>query len=185
TNVVVGDGTAQRSLVTQIRVAFDQHVTLPANAADAFRLTRQGDGAAVNLTAAVDDIGAGTVVTLTFTGGAVDPSLLNNPSLADGRYPLTVAAGQVGGPNGALDGDGDGAAGGDFVLAGDPAANGLFRLFGDADGNGVVDALDLFRFRQAFGTTTFLTLSPFDFDGSGTVDALDLFRFRTRFGTGV
>jgi hypothetical protein len=122
---------------------------------------------------------------LTFTGGAVDPSLLNNPSLADGRYTLTVAAGQVGGPNGALDGDGNGAGGDNFALAGDPAANGLFRLFGDADGNGTVDALDLFRFRQVFGTTTFFTLSPFDFDGNGTVDALDLFQFRRRFGTGV
>jgi hypothetical protein len=115
----------------------------------------------------------------------VDPSLLNNPSLADGRYTLTVAAGQVGGPNGLLDGDGDGAAGGDFVLAGDPAANGLFRLFGDSDGNGTVDALDLLRLRTSFGKTSadpgFLTY--FDFDGSGAIDALDLLRFRQRFGS--
>src|SRR5262249_59862044 len=96
--VVINGGAAQRSLVTQIRVAFDQHVRLPANPADAFRLVRQGDGAAVTLHAVVDDTGAATVVTLTFTGGAVDGA-----SLADGRYTLTVLAAMVGGPNGALD----------------------------------------------------------------------------------
>src|SRR5262249_36126897 len=108
TGVVVNGGAAQRSLVTQIRVAFDQHVTLPANPADAFRLVRQGDGAAVALAATVDDTGAGTVVTLTFTAGAVEGA-----SLADGRYTLTVLAGRVGSPNGALDGDNNGQAGGD------------------------------------------------------------------------
>ena len=32
------------------------------------------------------------------------------------------------------------------------SALGLSRLFGDSDGSGAVDALDLFRFRQRFGT---------------------------------
>src|SRR5439155_1918771 len=87
TGVTVNGGAAQRSLVTQIRVAFDQHVTLPANPGDAFRLVRQPDGAAVTLSGFVDDTGAGTVVTFTFVGGAVD-----GVSLADGRYTLTVLA---------------------------------------------------------------------------------------------
>jgi uncharacterized protein (TIGR03118 family) len=183
--VVVNGSAAQRSMVTQIQVGFDQHVALPANAADAFRLTRQGDGAAVALAAAVDDTGAGTVVTLTFTGGAVDPSLLNDPSLADGRYTLTVVAGQVGGPNGALDGDGNGQPGGDFVLAGDPAANGLFRLFGDVSGDGVVNGTDFAAFRAVFGTATFPLGSPFDIDGDGVVNGTDFAAFRARFGTAV
>jgi len=42
-------------------------------------------------------------------------------SLADGRYTLTVLAGQAAGANGLLDGDGDGQSGGNFVLPGDPA----------------------------------------------------------------
>jgi streptogramin lyase len=176
--VVVNGGSAQRSLVTQIQVAFDQHVTLPANPADAFRLTRQGDNAAVTLSAAVDDTGPGTVVTLTFTGGAVD-----NASLADGRYTLTVVAAQVAGPNGALDGDGDGQAGGDFVLAGDPASNTLFRLFGDVNGDGAVNGLDFAAFRAAFGTGQ--PGSPFDVNGDGVIDNLDFFQFRRRFGTAV
>jgi uncharacterized protein (TIGR03118 family) len=186
THVVVGDGTAQRSMVTQIQVAFDQHVVLPATAADAFRLTRQGDGAAVNLTAAVDDLGAGTVVTLTFVGGAVDPSLLNDPSLADGRYTLTVLAGRVAGPNGALDGNGDSAGGDDFGLAGDPA-NGLFRLFGDATGDGAVDNADFFRLKQTFLRSAGdpLFLGALDFNGDATVDNADFFQFRLRFGRAV
>jgi uncharacterized protein (TIGR03118 family) len=176
-----GDGTAQRSMVTQVRVAFDQHVVLPANAADAFRLFRQGDGAAVTLSAAVDDIGAGTVVTLSFIGGAVDPSFLNNPSLADGRYTLTVLSGQVGGTNGALDGDGNGAGGDNLVLAGNPA-NGLFRLFGDVNGDGSVNGTDFAFFRLVFGSTTFPNLSPFDFNADGDVNGADFAQFRTRFG---
>jgi hypothetical protein len=50
-----------------------------------------------------------------------------------------------------------------------------------------VDALDLFRFRQAFGRAApdpaYAAL--FDADGNGTVDGLDLFRFRQRFGRAV
>src|SRR5207248_156655 len=152
--VVVNGGAAQRSLVTRIQVAFDQHVTLPTNPADAFRLVRQGDGAAVVLSAIADDSGAGTVVTLTFTGGAVEPSLLTNPSLADGVYTLTVLAGQVGSPNGVLDGNGDGAGGDNFVLAGDPATNKLFRLSGAVNGDAAVNGLDLTAFRAAFGGST-------------------------------
>jgi len=180
--VVVGDGTAQRSLVTGIQVAFDQHVVLPQDAAQAFRLSRQSDGAAVNLTADVDDLGAGTIVTLHFVGGAVEPSLLSNPSLADGVYTLTVRAGQVSGPNQALDGNGDGASGDDFVLAGNTATNKLFRLFGDVNGDGTVNGVDLTAFRSAFGTISITSLSPFDVNGDGVINGLDLTAFRSRFG---
>jgi uncharacterized protein (TIGR03118 family) len=185
--VVVNGGAAQRSLVTQIQVAFDQHVTLPANAADAFHLSRQGDGAAVNLTAAVDDFGAGTVVTLNFVGGAVDPTLLNNPSLADGRYSLTVVAGDVGGPNGALDGDGNGIAGDDFHLVGNPTTNKLFRLFGDATGDGAVDLNDLAAFRGTFNATSVTPgyLAFLDANGDGVVDLTDLGQFRARFNVSI
>src|SRR5262245_21105808 len=179
-SVTVGDGTAQRSMVTQIRVAFDQHVVLPQSAAEAFRLTRQGDDAAVSLTADVDDFGAGTVVTLNFVGGAVQPSSLLNPSLADGRYTLTVLALQIDGPNGSIDTNGDGF-GDDFVLIGDTSTNKLFRLFGDVNGDGAVNGLDLGAFRTVFGTSTFL--SPFDVNGDGAVNGLDLGFYRANFGT--
>ena len=69
-SVVVGDGIAQRSLVTALTITFDSHVNFPNGPASAMSLLRQGDNAVVMLGAAVDDSGSATVVTLTFTGGA-------------------------------------------------------------------------------------------------------------------
>lgn len=177
--VLVNGGAAQRSTVTRIQVAFDQHVTLPTNPADAFHLVRQGDGALVTLNAVVDNSRTGTVVTLSFTGGAVD-----NDSLADGRYTLTVLAGQVGSPNGALDGDGDGQAGGDFVSAGNSAANPIFHLFGDVNGDAAVNGLDLAAFRNSFGSTSSdaAYASFLDVNGDGAINGTDLVQFRNRFG---
>jgi hypothetical protein len=172
--VTVNGGAAQRSRVTELRVSFDARVGLPANPAAAFDLRRQSDNAAVTLAASVDNSGPGTAVTLTFTGGPVD-----NTSLADGRYTLTALASLIAG--GALDGNGDGSPGDNFVLIGD-LANRLFRLFGDADGDGDVDAQDFGAFRAAFGGTSNLA---FDFDGDGDVDAQDFGQFRARFGSSV
>jgi hypothetical protein len=180
--VVVNGGAAQRSIVTRIQVAFDQHVGLPANPADAFQLVRQSDDASVTLSANVDDIGAGTVVTLTFTGGAVDPSFANDPSLVDGRFNLSVSAADVTSANGLLDGDGNGTASGNFVLVGDPVTNKLFRLFGDADGNGTVNQTDFIAFRSAFNNGP---SAIFDFDGDGNVSQSDFIQFRNRFNVPV
>jgi hypothetical protein len=134
-SVVVNDGSAQRSLVTSLTLTFNTQVTFACPVAGAFTLTRTGDGAGVSVTVTATDtasvVGGQTVVTLSnFTG-----SVAEFGSLADGRYTLTVVSAQV---QGGLQG-GDG-------------TTGLFRLFGDSDSNGVVDALDLFRFRQRFGT---------------------------------
>lgn len=171
-SVTVNDGSAQRSRVTSVAVRFDQFVTLPANAADAFQLKRQGDGAAVTLNASVDNTGAGTVVTLTFGAGPVE-----SKSLADGRYTLTVLAAQVLG----FDGNGDGTPGDDHVLVGNPATNRLFRLFGDADGDNDVDTSDFGAFRAVFGGASTI----FDFDNDGDVDTGDFGAFRGRFGASI
>jgi subtilisin-like proprotein convertase family protein len=173
--IVINAGAAQRSRVTSIEVPFDQLVTLPGAPATAFQLKRQGDGALVTLAAAVVNTTT-TKVTLTFTGGAV-----NANSLADGRYTLTVFAASVSGPGGALDGDGNGTGGDDFVLVGNPATNKLHRIFGDSDGDGDVDATDYGAFRAAFGGSN----NAFDFDNDGDVDAADFGQFRARFGSSV
>ncbi len=176
-DIQVNDGSAQRSRVTSLLVTFDQHVTLPGAPSSAFQLVRQGNGLVVGLTAAVDDTGAGTAVTLTFTTGPVEST-----SLADGRYALTVVANSVSGGN--FDGNGNGAAQGspldDYVVIGD-LANKLFRLFGDVDGDGTIAASDFIQFRLAFGGTSF----AFDFDGDGSVSANDFIQFRLRFGGSV
>jgi hypothetical protein len=173
TGTQINDGSAQRSMITSLTVTFSQPVTLPANPATAFTLTRQSDNANVTLNAAV----SGNSVTLTFTGGAVD-----NASLADGRYTLTALASQING--GKFDGNGDGVTGDDYVLASaltpNPPTN-IFRLFGDVDGNGSVDASDFIVFRQNFGGYLF----AFDFDGDDSVSASDFIQFRLRFGGSI
>ena len=185
-NVVVNGGVLQRSMVTQVQVTFDQHVTLPANAADAFLLNRVSDGAVVNLSAAVDDSGADTVVTLNFIGGAVEPSTspFTNQSLADGRYRLTVLAADVFSPSGVLDGDGNGIGGDDFNVVGNPTTNKLFRLFGDINGDGFVNGVDLIAFRSEIGTASGDPnfLAAFDANGDGFINGLDLTQFRNRIG---
>lgn len=169
-SVVVNDGSAQRSRVTSLHVTFDQNVTFTGNPAAAFQLKRQSDGAVVSLNA----MAAGNVVTLKFTGGAVDAD-----SLADGRYTLTVFASQING--GYFDGNGDGIPGDDYVLVGDPATNKLFRFFGDSDGDGSVAISDFVLFRQAFNSVNDL----FDFDGDGAVSVSDFIQFRQRFNTSI
>lgn len=172
-SVVVGDGTSQRSMVTQLVVTFDSPVVFTSGAAAAFTLVRQGDSMAVTLTAGVDP--TNTIVTLTFTGGAVD-----NKSLADGRYTLGILANQFGAEG--LDGNGDGVAGDNYQLIGSPGTvPNLFRLFGDADGDGSTAASDFVLFRQSFNGVN----SVFDFDGDGSVSASDFVEFRQRFGVSI
>jgi hypothetical protein len=193
TSVVINDGSVQRSMITQLKVNFDQHVTFSGPAAAAFTLNRVSDNAAVNLAAAVDDSGAFTVVTLTFTGGAaVDPA----NSLADGRYAFHALASSFGGDG--LDGNGDGVSGDDFIYdeAAQPAPLDLgkiFRFFGDVTGDGAVSAFDfngtnasqtppnVIGFKQAFGGVNF----AFDYNGDGAVAASDFIQFRQRFGGSI
>lgn len=176
-SVIVNGGVVQRSRVTSLDVNFDQTVTLPANAAAAFQLTRQSDGASVGLAAAVSNSGAGTKVTLTFIGGAVDSG-----SLADGRFTLKILAGSVTNSNGTLDGNASGTSQGspndDYSVVGTPSGGPkLFRLFGDSDASGLIDAKDFVGFRVVFGSSS----ASFDFDNDGSVSANDFLEFRHRF----
>ena len=183
-SVQVNDGSAQRSEVRSITVTFSGQVTFAGgNAAAAFQLLHVQDSTNVNnLAVAVSTNGAGqTVVTLTFTtaGNAaaeVDPFSTPNgaaASLADGRYQLTVLGAAVTDDLGrALDGDGDGTPGGDYVSPADTAGgNGLhlYRLFGDVNGDGVVNAFDFAQFRLAYGSasTDPAYLAYLDEDGNG------------------
>jgi sugar lactone lactonase YvrE len=172
----VNGGAVQRSRVTDIAIAFTGLATLPANPADAFRLTRLNpDGSTADVTLAVDpsaSTATQTIARLTFTGG-----LTEFGSLADGRYRLTILAAQVSGNGQPLDGDANGSAGGDFVMN-------LFRLYGDVNGDGAVNGLDLTAFRNAFGTVSTDTnfMSFLDFNGDGTINGTDMTQFRSRFG---
>jgi len=183
-SVVLNGGSPQRSRVTEVAIAFNQVVNLPANPADAFQILRQSDNALAALSASVVN-GANTVVTLTFTGG-----LSEFGSLADDRYTLTIDASKVSTPLGTLDGNGDGTGGDSYVLASAAAPNpptNIFRYFGDVDGNGVTDATDFLAFRATTGLPSTETgfNAAFDVDSDGDVDAMDFLAFRSRFGTGI
>jgi hypothetical protein len=193
-SVAVNGGSAQRSEVRSLTVTFSAQVTIAGNP---FTLTRIGGGA-VGVVMGTPMLDQGrTVVTLTVTGSAeIDPqSVLNggSASLADGRYQLSIANGAITGAGGALDGDGNGTAGGGYVSPQDSAGSGagrffgLYRLFGDADGNGVVDLVDLGALRAAFnaGVGDPAYVDFLDADHNGTVDLVDLGAFRTRFNATV
>jgi hypothetical protein len=167
--VAVNDGSAQRSMVNSLTVTFDGPVALDPGA---FALSRQ-DGSPVGLTVSASVVDGRTVAVLTFTG----PEIVGG-SLADGSYTLTVRGDLVHDRWGReLDGDGDGAAGGDRV-------DGFSRLFGDTDGDGDVDQVDrdLFRssFRTSAGDAGYLWFC--DFNGDGDVDGHDNGQFNRRFG---
>lgn len=168
-STVINDGAPQRSRVNSVKVTFDSVVTLPTNPVTAFELRRQSDNALVALTADVVNT-TRTTVTLTFNG-----ALSEFGSLADGRYTLTAFASQING--GVFDGNGDGVAGDDYVLA-SGGTTGVFRLFGDANGNARVDSNDFAAFRMAFGSGG----SIFDFDGDNQTNSNDFAEFRKRFG---
>jgi uncharacterized delta-60 repeat protein len=199
-SVQVNDGSAQRSEVRSITVTFSGPVTFAggntnAAAAAAFRLTHVQTGGNVDLTATVaTDARGRTVVTLAFSGAETDPVSAQHggiPSLADGRYVLTIFDTSVtGADGGALDGDGDGTAGGNYVSPADTYQGTglhLYRLFGDANGDGVVDPVDLNYFRNTFNVNNSQAafLAFLDANNDGVVDPTDLNVFRTRFNTNI
>jgi hypothetical protein len=169
-SVVVNDGSAQRSMVKSLTVTFDGPVTIDAGA---FELRRQ-DGSLVDLSVATSVLNGETIALLTFTG-----SDIIGGSLADGNYALTVRGDLVHDRFGrALDGDGDGAAGGDD-------SESLFRLYGDSDGDRDVDLHDLGRFLSTLGRNSSdpKYLAYFDVNGDDRVGVVDLIAFARRIGT--
>ena len=199
-DVQVNDGSAQRSEVRSITVTFSGAVSFAGgntNAAAAFQFQHLTDGNNVALSAAVSTNSSGqTVVTLTFAGAETDSVSGDNSgqlSLADGRYALTINGASVLDANGAaLDGDGDGVIGGNYLSPTDTLGGGagqlqLFRLFGDANGDGVVDQLDLAQFRSAnnSSSTDSTYLAYLDADNSGSIDQIDLGQFRQRNNSSV
>jgi len=171
--VTINDGSAQRSRITSLKIAFGQLVSFTEVPATAFELKRNGDNALVTLAAATDFSGNQTIVTLTFTGGPVQSS-----SLADGRYTLIINADQVFNGNGLIDGDANSTPGGNYILA-STGTSGIFRLFGDGNGDARVDSTDFTLFRTVFGTSNGLY---FDANNDGVVHSSDFVEFRKRFG---
>jgi hypothetical protein len=169
-SVIVNDGSAQRSMVTSLTVTFDAPVAVDPGA---FQLTRQ-DGSAVDLNVAISILNGQTVSVLTFAGAGIVGG-----SLADGNYALVIRGDLVHDLYGrALDGNADGAAGGD-------RSDSLFRLYGDSDGDRDVDLSDLGRFLSTFGDRAGESDYRwyFDVNGDDRVGVVDLVAFARRLGT--
>jgi hypothetical protein len=168
-SVVLNDGAAQRSMVNSLAITFSGAAALDAGAIE----LRRQNGSLVGLNFDISIIGGKTMAVLTFVG----PDIIGG-SLADVSYTLTIRADLVHDRWGReLDGDGNGAAGGNRL-------DSFFRLFGDTDGDGDVDQLDRDLFRSAFKTIAGDPnyLSYFDFNGDGNVDGPDNGQFNRRFG---
>jgi uncharacterized protein (TIGR03118 family) len=169
-SVVVNDGAAQRSMVKSLTVTMDGPVTIDAGA---FELHRQ-DGSLVDLNIATSIVNGRTVAVLTFAG----PDVVAG-SLADGNYALAIRGNLVHDAMGrALDGDGDGFAGGD-------RSDSFHRLYGDSDGDRDVDLLDLRRFLSTLGRRPGDAhyLAYFDVNGDDRIGVVDLVAFARRIGS--
>jgi extracellular elastinolytic metalloproteinase len=203
-SIVVGDGTVQRSEVRSITVTFSDAVTFAggnANAKAAFQLHHVKTNTDVDLTASLTADGSGhTIVTLTFSGTEVDrissqgsANAVPGPSLADGRYTLTINGAMITGSNNvAVDAAGNGTAGSVYTSPTEGVGSTglhLWRLYGDATGDGVNDPTDLNTFRLAFNTNNQNPgsgyLAYLDANNDGAVDPTDLNQYRMRFNTNV
>ena len=104
--------------------------------------------------------------------------------LRDGRYVLTILASQVTSLGIALDGDGDGNPGDNYVIGADEADR-FYRKYGDGNGNGTVDVTDFGSFRRTFGERPGSDAwnRIYDDEGDGTIGVEDFAQFRRNFGT--
>jgi hypothetical protein len=173
-SILVNGGATQRSLVTSLKVTFNESVTFPSGVDAAFIVTRYDKGTTGSV--ALNIVHSGSDVTITFkSGGAigVDPGL----SLQDGKYELKIIAENVQGVGGFLDGNKNGI---HDTAPADNFISNFHRLFGDGNGDGVVNSEDFAMFRLFFG----LGASIFDFTGDGQTNSDDFAAFRARFGLG-
>lgn len=165
----IGDGTSQRSSLRQIQVIFDYPVTFVGTPSTAFEVTGPNGLVAVTVDLSLSTA-AQTVARLTFSGPGTDFG-----SLADGRYTLRIIGSRIQTGGVALDGDGNGTAGGDRISA-------FHRLYGDMNGDGDVDGSDLVAFVPVvFNASNYL--AALDFDNDGDVDGTDLSYFVSRLFT--
>jgi hypothetical protein len=100
---------------------------------------------------------------------------LSQGRLPDGRYRLTLKSDAIADSSGIkLDGDSDGAAGGDYTFD-------FFELRGDVDRDQTVGFSDLVAVAQNYGKSD-RTLAQGDVDGDGTVGFADLVAIAQNYG---
>ncbi len=162
TSIVVGDGTAQRSMITRLTVNFDRPVA--TFDAGAFALSKLGPNGTTVVPTSVVLAPGGESAVLTFTGADVIGG-----SLADGTYEFAVRPPLV------RDLGGGAGTGADQLIT-------FHRLFGDYNGVGGIDSTDSFQFKRALGSFTADANYRwyFDYAADGDVDPADSFQFKKR-----
>lgn len=169
--MAVNDGDPQRSVLTDIRLQFNEPVVI---ALGALRLTNTSNGQEID---GIDNDVEFDPTTNTFVW---DLSNLSD-GIPDGNYVGTLVASGVTDLSGRMvDGDGDGQVGGDFIFP-------LYVLFGDSDGDREVGVSDLFGFRNTYLLDQSDASFNKNFDGNfdGVVGIFDLFRFRSNYLTTI
>ena len=171
-SIEINNGTAQRSMVREISVSFDEVVIVDP---DSFMVENLDLGVFFVPDVETEEVDGRTIATLTFSG----PDIVGG-SLADGNYQLTILDSITDLAGNQLDGNGDG-------TSGDNATDELFRLYGDATGDGTVNVFDLLQFRIAYlsleGDANYN--ADLDFSDDGRIDIFDLLQFRIRYGTSI
>jgi hypothetical protein len=145
----------------RIKVVFSRDVGgLPASS---LSVTPAGGGPAISAASVIYDAGTRTA-TFFFQG-----------ILADGNYTARLDGAQIADASDiALDGNGDGAPGGDYVAS-------FFQLAGDANRDRSVDFADLVIVAQNYGGTA-TVWGTGDFTGDGRTDFNDLVILAQRYG---
>jgi hypothetical protein len=197
TGLQIDNGTVQRSMVRSLTVTFSEAVTFSGALTNAITLNRDtapneqaGTTGLVNL---AEVQGPGNTVVVTFLTSGANPvnGVANvsglNISLPDGRYTLNIDASQVTGNVSGLnlDGDNNGFAGGNYILAsaaGPASPTNIFRFFGDQNGDGAVGTNDFSPgFKQANGTTPIPSDEFFDYNDNNNIGTDDFVQFKLRF----
>lgn len=175
-DVVVEDGTPQRSLVTELGVIISGQVELES---DAITVLQRNDiigptGTSVDIEVATSELEGDTWVTVSF----VDTTRSGTGTLLDGNYQLTIDHTKVTAVNSNV------TMVEDFVF-GDEADENFFCFFGDSNGNRKVELLpDRVGFRESAGSSTGSSKykAIFDFESNGRINIFDRVEFRTNFG---
>lgn len=179
-------GGDQRSVIDEFVIVFDSAVDVDWSHGDLITLVNRNTQAEVNVVATLESANGATQIRVRFAAGPSVESATNSPSLADGNYELTLNASRISLGGEALDGDGNGVGGDDYVF-GTQASDQFFRLFGDQDGDRDVDSEDYDAFVAALlstaGSGNFD--ARFDSDDDGDVDGKDYGSYLTRHQTAL
>jgi len=181
--MVVGNGTAQRSVIKQVAVEFSGLAALQPGAFIVERIRPNNAGfLPVTVSFTTADLNGKTTATLIFSGPQTNSTF---GTLVDGNYRLTIDSSKafIRGTTSRLDGDKNLAPGGNYLFGQSPSDL-FFALFGDINGDGFVGFTDFAAFRFANGKSKGQTGfdSGFDYDLNDVIGFTDFAKFRSNNG---